>query len=417
MMRFTLVGLCALVVLACGGCQGPDRRGAALDAFAATDTQMPTDKGSTNYVPPTTDAEFNSNTFYAQHARRSYVKYQNAVENHASVIDRTRMRDEVALSMITLIQHYHEGTTDDAYELTSSIETLFDMFGLVFSGLGATTGSAVEKAAYAAVTGGLTGFRGSLHNNVLGQQTKFAIIQQMEALRDQKETQIRQKLRSDNDDSYSLREVVCDIGKFYSAGSMKDAVAALVASATSANTKAKSLLASVSSRGVSGTTSISGAKGQLLALITMQSTRAAAIAADTNRSATDRAEATSINTLLASVTTNVTAVPARDLEFHVAETARDSAKRVVADAEADVKTKTDTVTRETPASGVSTAALATAQAELATAQATLTQARTNLATAEATLQTATTNLQEAEGKVKQYASQVEGLISRLDQLN
>lgn len=199
-----------------------------LEAFAATGaTRLLSEDvwGDTDYEPPKNEAD------YTRHARR-LVEIRNKYESTpiASVPERTQLRDKIVFNIVTMIKHYHEGTTDDVYEVTTHIETLFDIAGLTLNALGAVTGGAATKAAYNAAAGAVLGFRGSLNKNILAEQTKYAILTEAAALREKAHARLLTNLKQP-DNAYGLEKALSDTYDFFQSGSVKYAVAELVAAA------------------------------------------------------------------------------------------------------------------------------------------------------------------------------------------
>ncbi|MBY0308670.1 MAG: hypothetical protein K2Q09_08005 [Phycisphaerales bacterium] len=194
---------------------------------------------SGNFTPPT---EFTRDAFGSyplqQRLRQLHDDYQAA---RGDTPRRTETRDRIAFTMLTLIKHYHEGTTDDVYELTASLATSFDFFSMAMGGLGAATGSSADKAGFSALAALGVGARSSLSRNILAEQATHAILQQMDATRIAHEARIRRALRTP-DDQYPLHVALADLYDFYTAGSLKDAVADLAKGAQDAKRSAQEQL-------------------------------------------------------------------------------------------------------------------------------------------------------------------------------
>ncbi|HZW07760.1 MAG TPA: hypothetical protein VFF65_11620 [Phycisphaerales bacterium] len=235
--RRPLSGASALaLLLSAGACQAPARREPVLSAFAMNDIRMVEKQhwGESFTAPESYSGDATGEYALKDSMRALYMRYQ-----HGDPADRRRLRDEIAYTFLTLIKHYHEGTTDDVYELTAAISTSFDLFAMAMGGLGAATGAAHDKSVYSALAAFGVGTRGSLARNILAEQTTQAILQQMDAMRLQQETRIRNNLKDLDDGAYSLKAVLTDLFDFYTAGSVKDAVAGLAKSAQNAKDTAK----------------------------------------------------------------------------------------------------------------------------------------------------------------------------------
>ncbi len=151
----------------------------------------------------------------------------------------TQLRNEIAAVMLAQAVHFQAGMTRDVFEVTSELETGFDLVGLVLNATGAVTGGAVDKAAYNAAAGAVLGLRNSLGKNILAEQTKFAILSQMEALWLKKNAEILTNLNAKKDDVYSLQEVAEDIRQLTTSAWLQNAVAELARTATNAKADAE----------------------------------------------------------------------------------------------------------------------------------------------------------------------------------
>jgi len=233
-VRFA-VAACCLPLLAVG-CQAPSRREPVLSSFAMTDVRLVEKKHwGEGFTPPESySGDSTGNYELKDTLRRLYREY-----SASSGPERRVKRDEIAYIFLTLIKHYHEGTTDDVYELTAAISTGFDIFSMAMGGLGAATGTSSEKSIYSALAAFGVGARGSLSKNILAEQTTQAILQQMDAMRLSQESRVRNNLKDLDDGHYPLHAVLTDLFDFYTAGSVKDAVSELAKSAQQAKDRAK----------------------------------------------------------------------------------------------------------------------------------------------------------------------------------
>lgn len=226
--------LCAMVLLA--ACQAPPRRQPVLAAFAQADIAMVEKQHWGESFTPPTEYAGDKNGIYpvTEIFREKYKKY--AAESDP--VRRTALRNDIAYSILTLIKHYHDGTTDDVYELTASIASAFDVFAMAMGGLGAATGSSADKAVYSALAAFSVGTRSALSKNILAEQTSQAILMQMEAMRIEQETKVRMALKQPDGD-YPLQAALTDLFDFYTSGSVKEAVASLSKGAQDARETAK----------------------------------------------------------------------------------------------------------------------------------------------------------------------------------
>lgn len=165
-------------------------------------------------------------------------------EKDPEIKDIRTLRNEIVMTMLLKVEHFQHGMTRDVYEATSSLETLFDAFGLVFNGLGAVTGGVGEKAAYNAAAGGLLGLRNSLAKNFLAQQTQSAILAQMSALWKAHEAELIDKLNDADieETNYSLQQAAYDVYGAFTSAWLQDAVATLAKTANEADKKAQEKL-------------------------------------------------------------------------------------------------------------------------------------------------------------------------------
>lgn len=233
-----LLSLLCLAVLS--ACQAPLRREPILAAFAMTDIRLTeTQPFGESFTPPADFPRDARGRLSLDHTLRTW--YETYTDPQASEADRVKTRNRIAYTFLTLIKHYHEATTDDVYELTAAISTGFDLFSMAMGGLGAATGTSSDKAVYSALAAFGIGARSSLSKNILAEQTTQAILQQMDAMRLEQESKIRRNLKLD-DTAYPLHAALTDLYDYYTAGSVKDAVAELARSAQQAKDRAKKQL-------------------------------------------------------------------------------------------------------------------------------------------------------------------------------
>lgn len=233
--RSIRTALAACLLAAMAACQGPARREPVLDAFALTDIRLPqpTQLG-VGYSPPDSFPIAADGRYPLRYTLRAWYEQYNAA---ATPTERTAFRNRIAFTFLTLIKHYHEGTTDDLYELTATISSGFDLFSMTMGTLGSVAGDAHQKSVYAALAALGIGTRASLSKNILAEQTTSAILQQMDAMRLEQEARIRRAL-SAPDSQYPLPAALTDLYDYYTAGSVKDAVAELAKSAQQAKDRA-----------------------------------------------------------------------------------------------------------------------------------------------------------------------------------
>lgn len=237
--RHALLVVAFCLTFAAVGCQAPPRREPVLSAFAMTDVRLVEKKHwGEGFTPADNYTGDCSGRYELKDTLRGlYRKYCCTPES--STVLRSTQRDKIAYIFLTLIKHYHDGTTDDVYELTAAISTSFDLFSMAMGGLGAATGTASEKSVYSALAAFGVGARGSLSKNILAEQTTHAILQQMEAMRLSQESLIRRNLKNFDDQRYPLHAALTDLFDYYTAGSVKDAVSELAKSAQTAKDRAQ----------------------------------------------------------------------------------------------------------------------------------------------------------------------------------
>lgn len=238
LMRSRLIVL-SLPAVTLAACQAPARREPVLSAFAQADVAMVEKKHwGESFTPPTQYTGDKDGNYPVTEAFRAKYKHYVA---ETDATRRTAIRNDIAYSLLTLIKHYHDGTTDDVYELTASIASAFDVFAMAMGGLGAATGSSADKAVYSALAAFGVGTRSALSKNVLAEQTSQAILLQMEAMRIEQETRVRTALKQPDTD-YPLQAALTDLFDYYTAGSVKDAVASLSKAAQDAKVTAQANL-------------------------------------------------------------------------------------------------------------------------------------------------------------------------------
>lgn len=234
-MRLYAVALLVSAGFFCVSCSAPPRRAAVLEGLAMLDHRVVNYDGGLSGKSTDIPRQWDE-----QHAPASNLVIRKLFEEYRDETDldrRKRRRNEIGDIMRTTIKHYHEGTTNDIYEITAEVESMFDLVGFVASGVGGVTGSAFDKSIYHAINGGLAGFRSNLSSNILAQQTKYAVLLQVERLRIEKEKVVLDGM-SRSDTEYPLSRMATDLYDYYTAGSLKEAVTALYESAEKDKKKA-----------------------------------------------------------------------------------------------------------------------------------------------------------------------------------
>ncbi len=246
-------------LLLSAGCQGPDRRSQAFEPFNQVGMPLPMNASFKRYSPQSLEdmnkamkgsTEKPGDPKYE--VRRLYTEYCRLVGD-GDVEAARQVRDRIAFKMMTHIKHYHEGQSDDVYEVTAGLEAFFDLTALAMTSAAAATGGAAAKTALSIAAAGVLGTKSTLGSSILADQTKFAIIEHMQAIRTGREADIIRRLNSQSVDMYPLEETVKDMYDFLSDGSLKAAVAELVQGAERARAEANAKLAEAESfRGTLG---------------------------------------------------------------------------------------------------------------------------------------------------------------------
>ena len=213
-------------------CQGPKRGKVVIDAFSQAGLRLPDEPDSSVFPLPKSYEDVEEELV---RIRTNYKKYKGQSLDGGSPLpstsltstERRYLRVEMAYSMITIIKHYHEATEDDLYQIATQLESVFDILGLAVNAYGTASGSKSVKTGANAAAGALLGTRRSLEANILADQTKLALNDQMNAMRLRQETKIRQNLDQLSDTVYPFHRVRDDLYDFYTAGSIREAVASL----------------------------------------------------------------------------------------------------------------------------------------------------------------------------------------------
>lgn len=105
-----------------------------------------------------------------------------------------------------------------------------DLAILTLNGLGATTGAAPAKAAFAAASAGVVGAKGAINTDVFYQKTLPALIAQMRADRQTLLVRITAGIQKPPSE-YSLSQALADVDAYYAAGSLPSALTAVTSQA------------------------------------------------------------------------------------------------------------------------------------------------------------------------------------------
>jgi len=170
-----------------------------------------------------------------------------ADDNYSTLKDvggRKAERDRIVLGRI---KAYDAEFSAFQRALTSQGNSLMvgsDLAALVFSGFGATTGSAATKSALAAASGGVISAQGVVSKDAYYTKTIPALVTQMEANRDKIKLVIFTGLKQ-ADAEYPLLRAESDLADLNDAGSLNNAVSSITQQATNAKITAQAETAEV----------------------------------------------------------------------------------------------------------------------------------------------------------------------------
>lgn len=116
------------------------------------------------------------------------------------------------------------------YEEGVNLNLALDIIGLGLGGAGAAVMNAETSRILSALSGGITGSRSSINKNLYYEKTLPALIVLMEAEREKVKAEIIQGL-SQEVDKYSLGQALVDLERYFLAGSIPGAVAAVAKTA------------------------------------------------------------------------------------------------------------------------------------------------------------------------------------------
>lgn len=209
-----MIGLMSFPMLA--GClRGPEARPAVLGAFnSVASTELVNHAGLKPGQVPEVEA---------------LAKLRAAYSASNDAEARRLLRNQIVASLMVAIKNYHEAVEDDVFEKVTELQIMFDMLGLAANLTGTTVGGATAKTITSAIAAGAIGTRASLESNVLAENTKFAVLLQMNADRKEKETMLLNNLKL-TDKQFSLDMALPLVFDYYTAGSLREAVAGLVES-------------------------------------------------------------------------------------------------------------------------------------------------------------------------------------------
>lgn len=248
----------------------------------------------------------------------------------------------------------------------------------------------------------MLGTKATLGSSILADQTKFAIIEHMRAIRTRREAEIIGKLNSQSVDAYPLEETVKDLYDFLSDGSLKAAVAELVQGAERARSEANAKLAEAESlRASNGQKSAQERAARISAradLLAATSRRLAEELAGTNAQAFAgiRTRAMSISETAATRRASLISFEGKDAALAIAKSHARDAEAVLA----AIKAAGPSRSTEQPA----------AEAKVASLQAAVKAATTDLENAKSELDATFAAIDFLDGQVRSLDAELNALM-------
>ncbi len=146
-----------------------------------------------------------------------------AANNQTVEADRRRLRDDIVNGQLRAMDlHFALFEQEMAREgVLINVGTDWAVLGL--SGAGTIVPTAGTKAILAAISGGLTGAKGSVDKNVFYEKTMPVLLGKMEALRKEQLVAIRTGLNLPTS-SYPLNQALIDVENYYKAGTIPGAI-------------------------------------------------------------------------------------------------------------------------------------------------------------------------------------------------
>lgn len=141
--------------------------------------------------------------------------------------ERKELRNRIMTPILLAILNYHEATADDLYETSTKLETLSDWASIGLTGSVPLVGSKGAKDILGVLATIVTGSRKALEANILAEQTKFAVLINMNAIRMDRLAEILKSMK-DDDEAYPLDVGLADLYQFYQSGSIRASVTNLV---------------------------------------------------------------------------------------------------------------------------------------------------------------------------------------------
>ena len=144
--------------------------------------------------------------------------------------DKRTFRDEVVNARLRAIDLYFGIFQQEVSKEKIGTEVATDWAVIALSGGGAVLPSAGTKTVLAAISGGLTGAKGSIYKNIFYDKTLTAMLSKMESLRKVELVKIRTGLQMDVT-RYPLTQALIDLEDYYKAGTLPGAIMGVTAEA------------------------------------------------------------------------------------------------------------------------------------------------------------------------------------------
>jgi hypothetical protein len=180
-------------------------------------------------------------------AVRNYLPYftDNVLQTIASKTveaDRVEYRDEVINAQLLVFDRTYDDFIKSLGIEKNTEEIATDAATIGLAGAGSLMTPATTKSILAAVSGGITGVKGSVDKNLFYQKTIEVVISEMDAQRAIALAAIRKGQTTDTT-HYSISAALVDLNSYYRAGSLENAINALSQTAGTQAAQAKSEVA------------------------------------------------------------------------------------------------------------------------------------------------------------------------------
>jgi hypothetical protein len=183
------------------------------------------------------NAELASGEWLAKYAA---LPIATAADQSFKTAERNRLLNE----FIYVIDNSYSKFESDFYGARATEDIGGDFLQIGLTGAAALTGAAGTKTVLALVATAATGGKASIDNHWFNQQSRYAIVTQMRALRDTQLAEI-EKSMAQGCGAYPLENGIRDVQEYYQAGSIVAALQAIASNAGSQATAAKAALKAV----------------------------------------------------------------------------------------------------------------------------------------------------------------------------